>query len=173
MRSFKLTLGVPAATSYLVQASADGLIGWATTDTVAAAALVDLLDGTYRLDAPNSPTDQYVRIIPTDGTLTASAGRIYQPQVAAVGFFDLRVDAVSIGLPAAAGWAVVASGITGASVAGKTVVKSDRTETDTEGVATLRLRADIGMIAVTVGSLTRYVDSTGRSGTEVSFADLS
>jgi hypothetical protein len=172
-RSFQLTPGPKPATTYIVEASADNLGPWATTDTIAAAALVDLLDGTYRLDAPLSPTNQYVRIIPTDGTLYGAPNRIYSPQPTEPGMFEIYVYASTVGLAAVPGWVFSATAVKGSSVGDKTVVLPSPTQTNAEGYALLQLIADVGVITVSLGGISRVVDSTGRSGQSMAFADLS
>jgi hypothetical protein len=172
-RSFQLTPGIPAATTYLIEASADNLGPWATTDTIAAAALVDLLDGTYRLDAPMSPPDQYVRIIPTDGTLSDNPKRVYPPQPTEPGVFEVYVYASTVGLAAVPGWVFSATAVKGSSVGDITVVLPSPTQTNAEGYALLQLSADVGVITVSLGGISRVVDSTGRSGQIMAFADLS
>jgi hypothetical protein len=172
-RSFQLTPGTPAATTYIIEASADNLGPWATTDTIDAAALVDLLDGTYRLDAPLSPPDQYVRIIPTDGTLFGTPLRTYPPQPTDPGVFEVYVYASTVGLAAVPGWVFAAAAVKGSSVGDKTVVLPSPTQTNAEGYAILQIMADVGVITVSLGGISRVVDSTGRAGQIMAFADLS
>lgn len=172
-RSFRITPGAPAATSYDVEASADGLAPWSVTDTVAAASLVDLGGGTYRLDAPNAPTDQYVRIIPGDGTLTAAPNRVYPPAPADPATFTVEVDTVDGGMGIVAGLefsTMPKTDLVGAGV--KTATGKKATVTDAAGHASLTLPADAGLFVLRLGRGSVEIDTAGRAGTVVNFADL-
>jgi hypothetical protein len=185
-RSFQLTPGPKPATNYIIEASADNLGPWTTTDTIDAAALVDLLDGTYRLDAPLSPTDQYVRIIPTDGTLYGAPNRIYSPQPTEPGVFNLYVDTVTLGMGIADGLIFAAAPVGSYVVAGQTLgaalaaVKTGASPW-APGHAELTPPADVGNIRITLtrldGPVTErvievIVDTTDLGGQSINFATL-
>jgi hypothetical protein len=172
-RSFQLTPGPKPATTYIVEASADNLGPWATTDTIDAAALVDLLDGTYRLDAPLSPTDQYARIIPTDGTLSDNPKRIYSPHPTDTATFTVAVDTVDGGMGIVAGLEFSSTPkavLTGAGI--KTATGQAITTTAADGTASLTLPADAGIFVLRLGRGSVEIDTAGRGATTVNFADL-
>jgi hypothetical protein len=182
-RSFLVTPGAPAAVTYVVEASADGLTEWATTDTIDAAALVDLLDGSFRLDAALSPTDQYARLIPADkapvggvfpvGTLFGAPNRTYPPHATDTATFTVEVDTVDGGMGIVAGLEFSSTPkavLTGAGI--KTATGQAITTTAADGTASLTLPADAGIFVLRLGRGSVEIDTAGRGATTVNFADL-
>jgi hypothetical protein len=171
-RSFQLTPGPKPATTYIIEASADNLGPWATTDTIDASALVDLLDGTYRLDAPLSPPDQYVRIIPTDGTLYGAPNRTYPPHPTEPGVFSIRANTVDAGMGVVAGVSFTAQAKTQAPVGTKTIVTRKVVRSNAEGDAVLDIPADAGLYVITLDKTSKRLQTEGLSGQALFWTDI-
>jgi hypothetical protein len=184
-RSFRFGIIVPG-TTYFIDASATSLGPWIVTDTIPDTSLVDLLDGTHRLDAPNAPTDQYVRIRVMAGSLTSTPERTYPPHPTEPGVFNLYVDTVTLGMGIADGLIFASAPVGSYVVAGQKLgaaLASVKTGASpwAPGHAELTPPADVGNIRITLtridGPVTErvievIVDTTGLGGQSINFATL-
>jgi len=178
MRSFrfKISTATPGSTETVaeirVEESADGLTGWATVETVAVGDLVT--DGDKkRLDSTADPT-KYSRLIPlTASGVERQSATVYPPQTATPDAFTLYAHTIDAGLGIAVGAPFTVATVAVIGRAGDaSIVKPKVVSSDTNGNISVTVPADAGSMTATLGSVVKTIDTTGKAGQTINWADL-
>jgi hypothetical protein len=115
-----------------------------------------------------------VRFAPVSaaGVHLTQGGIILPPQPTEPGMFTVYANTYTVGLGIVPNVHFSAAAPPGATNGNGTIVAIAGTKTDEEGMASLLLRADVGIITLKLGTLWRSVNSADLAGKQVYFSAL-
>lgn len=179
MRSFLFRLGAPgpgeaAIASINLYESADGMAAWSLADTILVVALADDVASGKKLwvSALADPT-QYAHLVPASSAgMERPGAAILPPAPQGQNTFTLFCWLVDLGLAATKGVGMQAGpAVPGVKAGAALVIRDAQKFSNAQGFVSMSLPSDVGVVNVTISGHVAAIDTTGRSGSAINFAD--